>query len=83
MVGMVGMVGVQEARSGRAGPRIAPWALMGAMALAGGACAERDPHKPLSEAEGASLMRDVRGNRVRAQDLTPAERMYLKQQMGR
>ena len=61
-------------------------ARVGAIALAlgiAGGCADRDPYKPLSADEGERLLRDVRSDRGRVQDLTPAERAYLKGKMAK
>lgn len=38
----------------------------------------RDPHTPLSANEGAALLKDIRTDRSRMQNLTPAEKVYLQ-----
>lgn len=56
--------------------------LLGLMA-APGCGQERDPNRPLSADEGAELLREVRSDRRRLSDLTPAEKQYLLQTLKR
>lgn len=59
--------------------RVAALMLCVSAAGCGSACQEqRDVRQPLSADEGESLMREIRTDRGRAQELTPAERMYLR-----
>jgi hypothetical protein len=53
--------------------------LLVALLFAGpsGCKSDADPYRPLTADEGAELLRDVRKDPSRKQDLTPAERAYL------
>lgn len=52
--------------------------------MAGPGCGqERDPNRPLTADEGAELLREVRSDRRRLSDLTPAEKQYLLQTLKR
>ena len=66
---------------------LARWAIVPSLAmtaaLALGGCETRDPNKPLSEDEGAALLRDVRAGKTTVSDLTPADRAYLKKKTGK
>jgi len=46
-------------------------------------CGSNDPNKPLTVNQGASLMRDVRKDPSKTQNLSPAEKAYLQQQLKR
>ena len=43
----------------------------------------RDPNRELTVDERAELLRDVRADKSRLQNLTPAERAYLVKRMGK
>lgn len=43
----------------------------------------RDPNRELSADDRAALLRDVRADKSRLQNLTPAERAYLVKRMGK
>jgi|GEM_PF-4524090 len=56
---------------------------VGGVGGAWGCEAKRDPSWALTADEGAELIRDIRAERTRLSDLTPAERQYLLQQLKR
>lgn len=76
-----------RAMNGRSGVRVA-WRhsySLGVVAAGAGtlmilaACGqERDPNQPLTADQGAELLRDVRKDRSRLNELTPAEKAYLQ-----
>jgi hypothetical protein len=51
--------------------------LLGAGLLVSG-CSSRDPNAKLTDEEGAALLKDVRKNPPNPDDLTPAEKKFLK-----
>lgn len=53
--------------------------VLGAMLGLSACTDERDPKKPLTADEGASLLQDLRRSPSRAQALTPAEKKYLSE----
>lgn len=53
------------------------------IALSGCGGDSRDPNRELSVDERAELLRDVRSDKSRLQNLTPAERAYLVKRMGK
>lgn len=61
--------------------------MMAMLALAaaglGGCGSDRDPNQRLSADEGATLLKEIRSDRGRMQTLTPAERVYLAEHLGR
>lgn len=46
-------------------------------------CESRDPNRPLSDAEGEALLKSIRAHPPRPDDLTPAEKKYLKGYLAR
>jgi len=56
---------------------VAAAALVG-MAAGGQGCSHHDPNKPLTEEEGQALVESVRKHSPKPDDLTPAEKSYLK-----
>lgn len=57
--------------------------LMIGVAISGCGGDSRDPNRELSVDERAELLRDVRADKSRLQNLTPAERAYLVKRMGK
>ena len=52
-------------------------------ALSGCGADARDPNRELSVDDRAALLRDVRADKSRLRNLTPAERAYLVKRMGK
>jgi hypothetical protein len=48
-----------------------------------GCASERDPRQSLTADEGAELLREIRTDRTRLSELTPAEREYLLRTLKR
>jgi hypothetical protein len=67
----------------RAGAGAAWRAALAAVILLAAGCGSSDPNKPLTADQGASLLRGVRNDPSRVQNLTPAEKVYLNEKMKR
>lgn len=70
-------------RWGRLGVGAVVFVIVVGAGLAVGCAQERDPRKPLTADEGAQLLREIREDRTRLSDLTPAERQYLLRTLKR
>lgn len=63
--------------------RIVGLVMIAAALVAAGCGSDRDPNQRLSSDEGAALLREIRSDRGRMGNLTPAEREYLGRTLGR